>query len=90
MSVCGQTKCTINGKARTITGRVLRENILSLKSAKFEVKVEGDQFIFTTYGYGHGVGMPQIGANLYAKNEKWSYQKILKHYYTGVTITTLK
>lgn len=90
MSVCGQTQCTINGKAQTITGRVLRENILSLKSAKFEVKVEGDQFIFTTYGYGHGVGMPQIGANLYAKNEKWSYQKILTHYYTGVTITTLK
>ena len=80
MSVCGQTQCTINGKAQTITGRVLRENILSLKSAKFEVKVEGDQFIFTTYGYGHGVGMPQIGANLYAKNEKWSYQKILTHY----------
>lgn len=90
MSVCGQTQCTINGKAQTITGRVLRENILSLKSAKFEVKVEGDQFIFTTYGYEHGVGMPQIGANLYAKNEKWSYQKILTHYYTGVTITTLK
>ena len=90
MSVCGQTQCTINGKAQTITGRVLRENILSLKSAKFEVKVEGDQFIFTTYGDGHGVGMPQIGANLYAKNEKWSYQKILTHYYTGVTITTLK
>ena len=90
MSVWGQTQCTINGKAQTITGRVLRENILSLKSAKFEVKVEGDQFIFTTYGYGHGVGMPQIGANLYAKNEKWSYQKILTHYYTGVTITTLK
>ena len=90
MSVCGQTQCTINGKAQTITGRVLRENILSLKSAKFEVKVEGDQFIFTTYGYGHGVGMPQIGANFYAKNEKWSYQKILTHYYTGVTITTLK
>ena len=90
MSVCGQTQCTINGKAQTITGRVLRENILSLKSAKFEVKVEGDQFIFTTYGYGHGVGMPQIGANLYAKNEKWSYQKILTHYYTGVTIITLK
>lgn len=90
MSVCGQTQCTINGKAQTITGRVLRENILSLKSAKFDVTVEGDSFIFTTYGYGHGVGMPQIGANLYAKNEKWSYQKILTHYYTGVTITTLK
>ena len=90
MSVCGQTQCTINGKTQTITGRVLRENILSLRSAKFDVKVEGDSFIFTTYGYGHGVGMPQIGANLYAKNEKWSYQKILTHYYTGVTITTLK
>ena len=90
MSVCGQTQCRISGKTQTITGRVLRENILSLKSAKFDVTVEGDSFIFTTYGYGHGVGMPQIGANLYAKNEKWSYQKILTHYYTGVTITTLK
>ena len=90
MSVCGQTQCTINGKTQTITGRVLRESILSLKSAKFDIKVEGESFVFTTYGYGHGVGMPQIGANLYAKNDKWSYQQILTHYYTGVTITTLK
>ena len=91
MSVCGQTQCTINGKAQTITGRVLRENILSLKSAKFEVKVERRSIhIHQPTDMGMAWGCLQIGANLYAKNEKWSYQKILTHYYTGVTITTLK
>ena len=38
-----------------------------------------------TYGYGHGVGMSQWGANGMAKNGK-SYEEILKHYYTGVNI----
>lgn len=42
-------------------------------------------FTFTTYGYGHGVGMSQVGADFYAE-QGWSYEKILKHYYSGVKI----
>ncbi len=47
--------------------------------------VSDGTFVFTVYGYGHGVGMSQYGANSYAK-QGWSYDKILKHYYTGTTV----
>ncbi len=49
-----------------------------------------DSFTFTVAGYGHGVGLSQIGANGYAKYEGRDYEWILKHYYTGVTIYNLK
>ena len=34
-------------------------------------------------GWGHGIGMSQWGAYGFAKNG-WTYEKILKHYYTGI------
>ena len=46
-----------------------------------------DKFIFTVKGYGHGVGMSQTGANVYAKNGS-SYKSILEHYYRGITLGT--
>lgn len=48
--------------------------------------VENGYFAFTTYGYGHGVGMSQNGANFYAKYAGWNYQDILFHYYPGTTL----
>ena len=39
----------------------------------------------TYYGYGHGVGMSQYGAEQLAKAGK-TWQEILAWYYTGVTI----
>ena len=83
MSVCGYTTSPLNGQ--TITGRVLREQVFSLRSACFDVEYTGSAFVFTTYGYGHGVGMSQNGANLYAA-QGWNYVQILTHYYTGVTV----
>jgi len=41
------------------------------------------EFAFTTYGWGHGVGLSQNGANAYATYAGWSYQDILFHYYQG-------
>lgn len=41
---------------------------------------------FTSYGYGHGVGMSQNGANYYAKYGGYDYTQILSHYYPGTTI----
>ena len=70
---------------KTTTGRVLRESVLSLRSAAFEWECDGEDFVFTTYGYGHGVGMSQTGANEYAKLG-WSYDEILDHYYPGTTL----
>ncbi len=39
-------------------------------------------------GYGHGVGMSQYGAGFMATELKMPYEKILKHYYTGITLAT--
>lgn len=65
-----------------LSGREVREK-LGLRSANFTVKRQGDQFLFTTYGYGHGAGMSQYGASFLAEKGK-NYREILKHYYTGI------
>jgi stage II sporulation protein D len=73
----------------TISGRKLRETILNyqLKSASFDISYSADDgyFIFTTYGWGHGVGMSQNGANILAK-QGYTYDQILKYYYTGIDV----
>lgn len=78
---------SIDGQ-RTVTGRYVRENIMkfNIRSAKFTVEYSNGMFTFTTYGYGHGVGMSQNGANLYANNAGYSYVDILKHYYSGCEV----
>jgi stage II sporulation protein D len=72
---------------RTISGADFREEIMNydIRSAAFDVHYDGENFVFTTYGYGHGVGMSQHGANILAK-QGYSYIEILKYYYTGVEI----
>ncbi|GKU76926.1 stage II sporulation protein D [Paenibacillus sp. L3-i20] len=69
---------TINGKA--FSGREVRER-LGLASSQFKWKIEKDKIIFTTYGFGHGVGMSQWGANGMAQEGR-SAEEILLHYYT--------
>ena len=77
-----------SGKRVNITGRYLRESVLSLRSAAFDVEYDADSdtFTFTTYGYGHGVGLSQWGAIYYAQRDGWTYKQILEHYFTGVEI----
>jgi stage II sporulation protein D len=58
---------------------------LGLNSANFKVKVEGENLIFTTIGYGHGVGMSQYGARYFALNGD-TYDQILSHYYPGTQL----
>ncbi len=72
---------------KTISGRKLRENVMGhkLKSAAFDVYYSDGYFHFTTYGYGHGVGMSQNGANILAK-QGYSYVDILKYYFTGIEV----
>lgn len=69
------------------SGRELRE-ALGLRSSAFEIAIEGDQITFITYGFGHGIGMSQYGAEGMARSGK-DYQTILLHYYTGTEITML-
>jgi stage II sporulation protein D len=69
---------------KTFTGVELR-NLLGLRSADFDIKIDGDNAIFVTRGYGHGVGMSQYGANGMAK-EGYGYADILAHYYPGTQL----
>lgn len=83
---------------KTSTGRVKKIKInnkefsgstviskLSLRSTFFELVEDSDKVIINTKGYGHGVGMSQYGAEGMAR-EGYSYQDILKHYYTDIEI----
>ena len=69
---------------KELTGKQVRE-ALELKSACFSVEYKSNSFQFTVQGYGHGVGMSQYGADYMARQGS-SWQEILTHYYTGITI----
>ena len=73
---------TIAGKE--FTGVQIR-TLLGLRSSDFTVSESGNNIVFTTKGWGHGVGMSQYGTNGMA-NAGYSYSQILKHYYTGISI----
>ena len=42
-------------------------------------------FVFTTHGYGHGVGLSQYGAKVMAEDGK-TWQEILEWYFPGCEI----
>lgn len=52
-----------------------------------EDKIE--KFVLTGGGFGHGVGMSQYGAGYMAQLGK-KYDEILKHYYSSITLGTMK
>lgn len=87
---------TVNGKyvngvdidgQVNISGMKVREKVLSysLKSWAFDVSYADGVFTFVTYGYGHGVGMSQNGAN-YLGKMGWTYDQILQFYFPGTYI----
>ncbi|MBR3995954.1 MAG: SpoIID/LytB domain-containing protein, partial [Clostridia bacterium] len=75
---------SINIAGTKISGTKLR-SILGLKSADFEISFGDDSVTFITKGYGHGVGMSQLGAVAMAKNGE-SFYSILSKYYPGTVI----
>ncbi|WP_337970405.1 SpoIID/LytB domain-containing protein, partial [Virgibacillus salexigens] len=78
-------KLQIDGK--TFSGRDGREK-LELRSSDFTIEQKNDHFIFTTKGFGHGIGMSQYGANGMAKEGK-NYKDIVNYYYKDVKISTV-
>ena len=74
--------------------RVFQKNNISLPSANvvFEFVVDDNNNISEINafggGFGHGVGMSQFGAGFMGKELKMPYDKILKHYYTDITLGT--
>lgn len=63
-------------------------SIFGLRSANFIIDTVDNKVVFKVAGYGHGVGMSQVGANYMAKSGQ-NYTEILSHYYTNIQIVKL-
>ena len=85
-TISGRVK-NIQIKDQKVSAEKLR-TLIGLKSTKFTIEKNDETVVFNVVGYGHGVGMSQVGANYYANNGM-DYKEIIKHYYTGVEITKL-
>ncbi len=70
--------------AATFSGEKLR-NLFNLRSSSFTVEYKDGEFVFTVKGYGHGVGLSQIGANYMAENG-FDFKEILAHYYPNTEL----
>lgn len=79
LKVVGDKKTMVIGK-ELIIRRWLSES--HLKSSAFEVKWVGDRLILDGAGWGHGVGLCQIGAAVMA-SKGYTFDQILLHYYPG-------
>lgn len=75
----------IDGKR--VEGETIRR-ALGLRSCDFSFSYTDDTVTFTTVGYGHGVGMSQLGAVEMAKDGE-SYYSILSRYYPGCKAGTV-
>ena len=87
----GKTERTASGTVKSIevcgtnlSGTEIR-TLFSLRSSNFEVSCKDGEFTFTVYGYGHGVGMSQYGADYMAKQGS-DFKEILLHYYSGCKV----
>jgi stage II sporulation protein D len=80
------------GTAHVRGGRV--RSALSLREQLFVIERAYDdagrvsRYTFRGRGWGHGVGLCQVGAYGMAR-AGLSYEKILKSYYTGISVTKL-
>ena len=69
---------------RVFDGTEIRK-LFDLNSANFEIQQTDDNITFNVFGYGHGVGMSQYGANYMAK-KGYNYHDILHKYYQDIEI----
>lgn len=82
LRINGTKHSAVIGKELVIR-RALSET--HLKSSAFEVAADGDSFVLRGRGWGHGVGLCQIGAAVMA-SEGYDYRQILSHYYVGAEV----
>ena len=83
LKITGEARSLIVGKELEIR-RILSDS--HLKSSAFEVSYIGDNIIrLDGCGWGHGVGLCQIGAAVMA-SKGYNYKQILEHYYPGITL----
>ena len=82
LKITGAEKTLIVGKELEIR-KILSES--HLKSSAFEIEMTKDKVILHGKGWGHGVGLCQIGAAVMA-SQGYTYKEILNHYYPGTVI----
>ena len=74
--------------------RLLTNHGKALPSAnvvfEHEYNDKGELIYIKAYGggFGHGVGLSQYGAGYMGKTLNMPYEKILQHYYTGISLST--
>ncbi len=77
------------GRVTKVPGTRVR-SLLKLRSTLFDLSTDSSGNVtFSGKGYGHGVGMAQIGAREYASQFGWSFDQILNFYYTGITLESV-
>ncbi|SHK54948.1 stage II sporulation protein D [Fibrobacter sp. UWEL] len=79
---------TDKGEMEVLTDRtrwLFKKGGSILPSSFFTIKREGSSWKLTGTGFGHGVGMCQMGVRARAKDGQ-SYEEILTHYYQGITL----
>ena len=83
---------TLDGARRpSISGSQFRSAVnaelgaQTIRSTRFEVARDGDAYVFTGGGFGHGVGMSQYGARGQARAGR-SYRDILAYYFAGTAL----
>lgn len=77
LRIVGSERTMIVGKELEIR-RILSET--HLKSSAFDVEMTSQKVILRGTGWGHGVGLCQIGAAVMA-SQGYTYRQILEHYY---------
>jgi len=87
MKVIGSKTTGILKGIRVRWGLGLRDNLFVVDRI-LDRSGRVKNFVFTGRGWGHGLGMCQVGALGYAKMGK-DYRNILLHYYSGVGITKM-
>lgn len=85
LKIVGTKKTLIIGKELEIR-RILSQS--HLYSSAFYVEKKQDLFVLHGAGWGHGVGLCQIGAAVMGE-KGYSYDQILLHYYVGARIEKL-
>lgn len=86
LRITGENKSLIIGKELEIRKALSPSHLYS--SAFFvEKSTRGEEIIFTLHGagWGHGVGLCQIGAAVMGARG-YSYRSILSHYFTGIEL----
>lgn len=86
LRIRGESASLIIGKELEIRRALSRSH---LYSSAFDVERDGALFVLKGKGWGHGVGLCQIGAAVMASRGK-HYREILRHYYPGTTTRALK